>query len=87
MSDQTKQGARRVTLKGVNRALEELGFSPDDLQLVRGAGYFYLCGSIGAALYQSGLYSLGPRLSALSVEEWISAILSRVSQDLSEGGL
>ena len=76
-----KQAARRATVKGVNKALSALGFSPDDLEFVRGSGYFYLSGDIGPSLYESGLYGTTPRVSDLSVEDWVSAILRQVSQD------
>ena len=73
--------AKRATVRGVNNALSVLGFVPDELEFVRGEGYFYLAGDIGCTLYSSGLHGIGCRASAFSCTEWVRTILTHVVLD------
>ena len=72
---------RRATVKGVNKALSALGFTSDELEFVRGQGYFYVSGEIPMHLYETGLYGISPRVSDLSVDDWVRSILSHVMDD------
>lgn len=72
---------RRATVKGVNKALSALGFTSDELEFVRGKGYFYVSGEIPMHLYETGLYGISPRVSDLSVDDWVRSILSHVMDD------
>ena len=60
--------APRVTLKRINAALAAAGF--EGIELVRGAGYFYLDGPAlewpRSSIMTNGLWTM-------SVEEWVSA--------------
>ena len=74
-----------ATLRAVNTALRALGFDSEQLELVRGQGYYYLSGTDDVLLAQpglgngeAGLYSMGPRSTAYTVLWWIEAVLARM---------
>jgi hypothetical protein len=59
----------RVTLARINAALAAAGHAE---RLVRGAGYFYFAEGTASAWPSSGVYGVGPNLSALTVEQWVA---------------
>ena len=74
-----------ATLRAVNSALRALGFHSEQLELVRGQGYYYVAGTDDVLLAQpgfgngeAGLYHMGPSLSAYSVLLWVGAVLARL---------
>lgn len=64
---------RRATVHRVNRALAAIGLDFDDIEFVRGRGYFYLAGAVGCGLYDSSFYT-SPRVGDLTVGEWLQVI-------------
>lgn len=63
---------RSGTMRRVNKALEALGLAQDDVDFVRGDGYFYLGGYSGAVLPESAIYTY--RVGHQTVGEWIDSI-------------
>lgn len=74
-----------ATLRAVNSTLRALGFDSEQLELVRGDGYYYLAGTDDVLLAQpgagdgeAGLYHMGPSLSRHTVGRWVEAVLERL---------
>lgn len=76
--------ARRINIdttanpRAIKAALRELGFEPEDLELVRGNGYYYLAGDATLDFQEQGLYGMGMHLTAHTTREWVDAILERM---------
>jgi hypothetical protein len=77
--------ARRINIaatanpRAIKAVLRELGFEPEDLELVRGNGYYYLSGEATVDLHEQGLYGMGMHLTAYTTREWVDAILERMT--------
>lgn len=56
----------RLTLKAINKALKEKGYSTE---LVRGNDYFYFTGEEASRFFFSGVYVA--RLNELTLEQWV----------------
>lgn len=65
--------------RAIKAVLRELGFEPEDLELVRGNGYYYLSGDATSSLHEQGLYGMGMHLTAYTTREWVDAILERMT--------
>lgn len=75
---------RPATLPAINGVLRALGYAPEQLELVRGDGYYYVTGEdTDILLYGSGeqgLYAMGAHLVGRTVADWVEAVLRHLAQ-------
>ena len=69
-----------ATLRAVNTALRALGFHSEQLELVRGQGYYYVAGTDTDILggMERGLYGMGARLNAQTTRVWVREVLTHM---------
>ena len=68
----------RVTLNKINQALA-LQSELDDIELVRGQGYFYFTGGNSHQWKEAGVYGTC-HLSALTVDQWVDEAKTRYAE-------
>jgi hypothetical protein len=68
---------KMIQLRTVNKKLKELGFG--QYELVKGEGYFYVCGPEVELWYTSSIYVYS--LNQLSLDQWIESITDLIKRE------